>query len=433
MKVSSLFIFEDQGYRGFGPLTLLRPVWELRCGGFTIADRIRIVSGSSLVSFIMRKHLLPVFNQSNKPEKPLDASDYQLYINGRLLLERDLFNRLASSDEDTAWYIGNQLAAVRVSDPAMVKVTYDADGIPIIEPLAGVTKVGVKATLAAYTWQLINNLPEQISADMNLYLENHTVHLQELPGSIMGRDDAGIHTSGEVEFSPGVVMDALHNKVLLGNGAKIRAGAILDATHGPIWIDDGAEVQTGAIIMGPAYIGTDSIVRPGARISSAVSLGPQCRVGGEVSSTIMQGFSNKQHSGFLGNSFVGEWVNLGAATDNSDLKNNYRPVEVLMSGKPIQTGELHVGAIIGDFSRTAIHTRLNTGTVIGTCCNILTPDFPSRDIPPFTWVGSEGNIEYRFDKAVETIRAVMPRRGRVLTPELEELLHRVFLESRKQA
>ena len=140
----------------------------------------------------------------------------------------------------------------------------------------------------------------------------------------------------------------------------------------------------------------------------------------------MLGYSNKQHSGYLGSSYIGEWVNFGAATDNSDLKNNYRPVEVMIEGEKVDSEDLHVGSIIADHCKTAIHTRLNTGTVVGVCCNLFGSDFPAKYIPSFTWFGSENYVEYYVKKALETIAVVMERRDMRLTPAMSELLKGIF-------
>ena len=235
-----------------------------------------------------------------------------------------------------------------------------------------------------------------------------------------------VRVTGEVDIRPGVVIDAEEYPVRLETGVRLGPGMIIDASEGPVWIAEGSIIEAGAVLMGPIYIGPGSIVAKHARLCDGVSLGPQCRVGGEIAKTIIQGYSNKQHSGYLGSSYVGSWVNLGAATDNSDLKNTYKPIDVVIGGEKVATGELHIGVFIGDFCRTAIQTRLNSGTVAGVCCNIIGGDFPLKNIPAFMWFDSSGYQEYRFDKALETIRTMMPRRGKQLTPALETLLKEIY-------
>ncbi|MFN3822157.1 MAG: hypothetical protein ACK4OO_07460, partial [bacterium] len=217
---------------------------------------------------------------------------------------------------------------------------------------------------------------------------------------------------------------------------------ILNSQYGPIWIDKKALIQSGAILKGPLYIGPYSIVRPGAQIMGNVSLGPHCRVGGEISQVVIQGYSNKQHGGYLGTSYIGEWVNLGAGTDNSDLKNNYRPISVNLYTFPEQesgaqslnweilnSNSIHLGVFIGDYTRTAIGTRLNSGGILGTCCHILSPDFPQKTLPPFSWVTNEGLEIYHWEKAIDTIGVIMSRRGKILTPLRNSALAQLYRTS----
>ncbi|MFN8178249.1 MAG: putative sugar nucleotidyl transferase [bacterium] len=210
-------------------------------------------------------------------------------------------------------------------------------------------------------------------------------------------------------------------RVHVAEGVRVDAGAVLDASEGPILLGPGSRIMANAVVTGPVAIGRDGRVKPLGRVS-ATSLGPVCRVGGEVDGCILLGFSNKQHDGFLGHSYLGAWVNLGAATDTSDLKNDYGPVRVTLGGETIDTGDMHVGSLIGDHTKTAIHTRLNTGTVLGVCCNVLGADFPPKSVPSFTWGGDGAWSEYRIDKAMEVARVVMARRDTPLSPEDEALL-----------
>jgi UDP-N-acetylglucosamine diphosphorylase/glucosamine-1-phosphate N-acetyltransferase len=279
---------------------------------------------------------------------------------------------------------------------------------------------------------MVENSGEQLERDILIELGHGSYGVLDAPGDVLVRGAAQIKVAGPVNCGPGATLDAENGTIILGEEVELGAGAILNAQSGSIWLDRKVKVEPGAIIQGPAYIGPESVIRAGAQISGGVCFVPHCRVGGEVSSSIIQGYSSKQHAGYLGNSCLGSWVNLGAATDTSDLKNNYRPVTVSFGGRPINTGRLHVGATIGDFSRTAIHTRLASGTVIGTCCHLLTADFPPGELPPFTWAGPNGPSEYRFDKAMETIAAIMPRRGRQLTAGLAEVLRKIFERTRNE-
>jgi UDP-N-acetylglucosamine diphosphorylase/glucosamine-1-phosphate N-acetyltransferase len=220
------------------------------------------------------------------------------------------------------------------------------------------------------------------------------------------------------------------DRIRLGEAVRVGPGAVLDATDGPIVIGPRTRIAPGAVLSGPLAIGADCRIKPLARVS-ATSLGPGCRIGGEVDGSIVLGWSNKQHDGFLGHSYLGAWVNLGAATDTSDLKNDYGPVRVDIAGETVDTGDRHVGSLIGDHTKTAIHTRLNTGSVIGVACNVLGASFPPKAVPSFCWGGDRGWAEYRLDKAIAVARIVLERRDARLGDEGANLL--VALHSATEA
>jgi UDP-N-acetylglucosamine diphosphorylase/glucosamine-1-phosphate N-acetyltransferase len=163
-------------------------------------------------------------------------------------------------------------------------------------------------------------------------------------------------------------------------------------------------------------------VKVGAKIYGDTSIGPLCKVGGEIENSIVLGFSNKQHDGFLGHSYLGAWVNLGADTNTSDLKNNYGNVRVQLGGEAIDTGRMFLGALIGDHAKTGINTMLNTGTIVGVSANVFGAGFPSKSIAPFSWGGAEGYQRFEIDKAIELARTVMARRNVTFTDADETLL-----------
>ena len=203
--------------------------------------------------------------------------------------------------------------------------------------------------------------------------------------------------------------------VFLADSARIMPGVVIDAESGPVWIDDHVQIMPQAVLEGPLSIGKNSIIKVGAKIYENTTIGPVCKVGGEVEQSIFQSYSNKQHDGFLGHSYLGSWINLGADTNNSDLKNNYSSISVILNKQKIETGKRFLGTIIGDHSKTAINTMINTGSIIGVCCNIFGGDFPPKYIPSFSWGGSAGLQDYHFDKAIEVAQIVMERRNIIFT------------------
>jgi UDP-N-acetylglucosamine diphosphorylase/glucosamine-1-phosphate N-acetyltransferase len=180
------------------------------------------------------------------------------------------------------------------------------------------------------------------------------------------------------------------------------------------------------LIQGPAFIGKGSVVKAHSSIYHDTSIGEVCKVGGEIEATIIHSYTNKQHDGFLGHSYIGSWVNLGASTNNSDLKNNYSSVSVLIKGKNVDTKSQFVGLIMGDHSKTAINTMFNTGTIVGVSSNIFGSGFPPRYIPSFSWGGSDFIRNYDIEKCLEVARVVLGRRKIQLTQAEEELLRDVY-------
>lgn len=206
---------------------------------------------------------------------------------------------------------------------------------------------------------------------------------------------------------------------------------MFNAADGPIYLGPDADVMEGSIIKGRVAICEHAQVKMGTKLYGDSTIGPYSRVGGEVSNSVLLGYSNKGHDGFLGNSVLGEWCNLGADTNNSNLKNNYSTVKSwsYSAGKEISTGLQFCGLMMGDHSKCGINTMFNTGTVVGVAANIFGGGFPPKFIPSFSWGGAEGFEIYQFEKAIETADRVMQRRGKTLTDADRQILWQVFEES----
>jgi UDP-N-acetylglucosamine diphosphorylase/glucosamine-1-phosphate N-acetyltransferase len=204
-----------------------------------------------------------------------------------------------------------------------------------------------------------------------------------------------------------------HN-IILGEKVQLMPGTVLDASDGPIIICDDVQIMAHSFIQGPCFIGKNSIIKAGSQIYGKTVIGPFCKIGGEIENSVFHGYSNKQHSGFIGHSYIGEWVNLGAMTTTSDLKNTYGSIEVSLKGKKINTNMKFLGLICGDHTKTAIGTLFTTGTIIGVCSSIHKANAePSKEISSFSW--GEKGIQYMFEKAIHVAEIVMARRGKTLT------------------
>ena len=220
--------------------------------------------------------------------------------------------------------------------------------------------------------------------------------------------------------------------IFIEEGASVE-NCSLNASSGPIYIGKNALVMEGSLIRGPFAICEDAVVKLGAKIYGATTVGPACKVGGEINNSVLFQNSSKGHDGFLGNSVLGEWCNIGADTNNSNLKNNYSEVRLWNYNTEnfAKTGLQFCGLIMGDHSKCGINTMFNTGTVIGVSANIFGSGFPRNFIPGFSWGGSAGTSTYRFEKAMETAELVMQRRGVELTNEDKNVLQNIFDYSTK--
>jgi len=300
---------------------------------------------------------------------------------------------------------GDTVVAAFLHGEALRKLSKNSTGVFSHADFEGIPTKEVDVELVRYLWELVNNNGTWIEKDFHAIIPDGK--------KIRGNIYAGVHIIGK-------------NKIYIAPGAVIKPGVVLDAEQGPIYIGKNVQIFPNAVIIGPAAIGENSWIKAGAQIYENTTIGPVCKVGGEVEESILQSYSNKQHSGFLGHSYLGSWVNLGADTNNSDLKNNYGSIKVTLNGKQIDTGLPFVGVTIGDHSKSAINTMFNTGTVVGVCSNVFGAGFPSKYVPSFAWGGAENTATYDVDKAISVAKLVMARRNVEMSNAEEKLFHTVF-------
>jgi UDP-N-acetylglucosamine diphosphorylase/glucosamine-1-phosphate N-acetyltransferase len=260
-----------------------------------------------------------------------------------------------------------------------------------------------EARLLSFPWQLIEHNAACIADDFARATRGHA-------------KDSAIH--------PGVHL-VEPKRIAIGSRASIRAGTVIDASEGPVLIGAGVVVMPNATILGPAAIGAGSVVKAGARILAGTSVGKVCKVGGEVDETIFADYSNKQHDGFLGHSYLGSWVNIGAASNNSDLKNNYGPVRMWNAGRARDTGRQFLGLVMGDHTKTGINAVFNTGAVVGFNSNLYSSEMPDAFVPSFSWGHGRDVVPYELAKAMQTAAVAMQRRGVAFTAEHRRLFERV--------
>jgi UDP-N-acetylglucosamine diphosphorylase/glucosamine-1-phosphate N-acetyltransferase len=413
----TIILFEDEGFRPFLPLVYSRPVFDLRCGLFTLRERVAATLGRQ-PSALCRPHMSNVYGAGRWPLALLGESAPLIFINGRAL-QVDWLPGLLEEPVDTIYVAdagpgvldGAVLLGARLSPALASAVLFDLMEQQSTSALAELRRfarvVEVEARLLTFPWDIIVANGEQIVRDLPL-LDAQT----------------GWPTAADrLPADPAVVIHR-PDQVYLHPEARLSGPLVLDARDGPIVVD-AAHVEPFSFIQGPAAIGAGSLIAS-ARIRGETSIGPVCRIGGEVEACVIQGYSNKHHDGFLGHSYVGEWVNIGAMTTNSDLKNTYGTIRVVLDGfGQVDSGVLKLGCFLADHVKLGIGLHLNGGAVIGTGSNIFGVHFAPKTIPPFTW-GGEVFREYRIDGMVEVARKVMGRRKIALSPLQEAMLREVF-------
>ena len=358
-------IFEGEQFRQLLPLVYTRPIYDLRCGIKTIKEKIISHFQTNNYYLHCREYLADYVKREN-PGIPVNEinSDICLFINGKLLPEDDLLNALDETENDTLFVNGEYILAARVSGLNLKKFKNSLNKVFHFSDFDGLVRKEVEANVINYPWDIIKYNGKEIIKDF--------YHLEDRKNKICGLVYEGAH---------------ILNKeiVIIEEGAKIKPGVVLDAEKGPIYIGKNCEILPNATITGPAYIGNNSIIKVGAKIYGDTSIGEFCKVGGEVEGSIIHSYSNKQHEGFLGHSYIAQWVNIGADTNNSDLKNNYESVKVIINDKEIDSGSMFMGLVMGDHSKTGINSMFNTGSVVGVSCNIFGEGFPPKYIPSFCW------------------------------------------------
>lgn len=382
-----LIVFDD-GKADLAPLTDLRAAFEIRTGALTNLERLQREEGRNVDAVFVPEHLETLVRERMTAasaatlvnELPVGGPDY-LLVNGRWVSPSGQLDELAP---------GEQLIESSTGDLVAMRGTLeDARGLLRGQIPAGTVVDRLDApTLFARPWHFKTFRDAALEVDLHLLAKGPT---QELP--------------------PGVMLIGEHT-LTIHPEATVYPSVVLDAELGPIVIDRGAVIRPGSILSGPVYIGPGSTVLERSIVKHHSAIGPRCKVAGEVSGCVFQAFSNKAHEGHLGDSYVGEWVNLGAGTTNSNLLNTYSEVTVLCrpGGSRERTGETFLGCILGDHFKTAINTRIMTGAIVHTGAMHAASTAVDGCVPPFAWCTDSGRRVYRFDRFMDVARTAMARR-----------------------
>jgi UDP-N-acetylglucosamine diphosphorylase/glucosamine-1-phosphate N-acetyltransferase len=455
-RPSVVCIFEDERYPNYFPLALDRPVFDLSIGTHSLRGRIVDEMSPESIVLFCRPYLAAVLKEDETREgyRPVLVNELPagevLFINGRLLafaselsdLIKNLRKESMLHKQGTivaALLSGERAASLAayvrelISDEGVEKLVNEIKRASPLDPAREQDdgEGGKSRSKALTKWATQNDV--KLSETGLRLLSHHWQLIGENRSCIV--DDFQKNplrgTAADTELFKGVEL-INENDIVIGSDVEVRSGTVLDASEGAIVIANKVRIEPNAIIYGPCSIGEGSIVRGGAKIGHGTSLGKYCRVGGEVEECIFAAFSNKQHEGFMGHSYIGSWVNIGAGSCTSDLKNNYGLVKAWTAGRMRDTGRRFLGAALGDHSKMAINSRLNAGTVVGFNANIVSVGFPPKFVPSFTWRLEPEFVRCELANAVETAKIMMDRRNVSFTAahgELFKTIHRFCRQS----
>lgn len=368
-----IILSDFEAHLRFAPLSLTRPIGDIRVGLFTNLERWSILLPDDHIGFQSESYLMDEFEELNDGK----------IVNACIIPNEDFVASIVYLEDNCRLMLGNNTMAISGNGKNIIN--YKGE-IPI---------------LINNRWELLSVNAAAISNDIDLIKES--ISYQKIPKD--------------------VIVIGPKDSIYIEEGA-ILSSCALNSKEGPIYISKGAEVMEGALIRGPFALCENAVVKMGAKIYGASTIGPFCKVGGELSNVIFQSYSNKGHDGFLGNSYIGEWCNLGANTNVSNLKNNYESVRSYCYEKKeeVNTGLQFLGLFMGDHSKTGINSMFNTGAVVGVSCNLYGAGFFPKHTLSFSWGEPNALEPFRIEKSLEYANKMMERRSEKLSAEEENIL-----------
>jgi len=367
------------------PLCFTKPIAQLRIGYDTISEKWQHALGGT-ISYHSQAYLSSKY--------PTNLMDDNWLIKACYLPYNGLANQVGELGVNQALMDGDELVAIRFAGQQIPQTLEGFVTVPLTSEPFKIAEI----------WDLFQKNGIALNLDFLRYQRGNIAQIVPQNNTIIGNV----------------------NQLFVAYDAVVE-GVTFNTKKGPIFIDSEAVVMEGAMLRGPLYIGANATIKMGAKIYGDTTIGPHCKVGGEIGNSIFQAYSNKGHDGYLGNSLIGEWCNLGADTNSSNLKNNYGNVSLWdYKNQQMQKQQLQFcGLIMGDYSKAGINTMFNTATCVGVSCNIFGGGFPQKHIPSFSWGGANGFENFRFDKALEAANNMMKRRDKALTEQDVEILQSI--------
>jgi UDP-N-acetylglucosamine diphosphorylase/glucosamine-1-phosphate N-acetyltransferase len=418
MNINSVLLYESGNEENLYPFSVLHCSWEIRCGAFRIFEKVQKLFPDSRIIYNGReKHVASFLERFDHSDQSLIKENVLVIhpavlpttmMKNEMIAAYDAF-RTENNEDKTVVFCFNSVpfAAFIPANELLNPTDFDKSFLPkfLTEYSATLPHLDIsEPKIINYLWDCLDFNSYAIKDDFE-YFSDFT-YFEEL-------------TSNAVH-----IINKSHVKI--GVNCDISPTVVLDARQGPIIIGNNVKILPQSTIIGPCFIGDNTIIKIGAKIYEHTSIGEHCKIGGEVENSIIHAFSNKQHDGFLGHSYISEWVNLGADTNTSDLKNTYANIKVDLRSRRMNTYRMFLGLLCGDHTKTAIATRFTTGTVVGISSILFNDGFLPRSIPSFTWGGNANSTKYQIDKVIDTVKTVMKRRNKTLSEAEETLIIEEF-------
>lgn len=407
-------IFEPDVCENLEPLVFYRPVYDLVCGYISLKEKILRAYPNCKYSLHSRDYLTPVLKYRFPGTEINKISDDScLFINGSAIAPPNMAKIIPLKDSEDKIYVnGENIIAAKVSGRRLTQLKKKLNKPISKKTFQAFPVESVDIKSVNYIWDLINNNEEQMRVDFKTFTKGKR-------NRIKGKINKGVQIIGK-------------ENIYVEEGAEIKPGVVIDATKAPVYIDRQAVVFPNTVIEGSLYLGQMSQLKSCSVVHGNLSVGKVCKIGGEVDDSVFMPYTNKQHPGFIGHSYIGSWVNIGADTNCSDLKNNYGNVKAYINGEMVDSGYQFLGVMIGDHTKVGINTMFNTGTVVGFSCNVFGAGFPNKYLPSFSWAGENGLATYDLDRSIETARRMMQRRNIKLHDSEEKLFRKIFELTQKE-
>ncbi len=402
-----ILIYEDSGYKKLFPLNMLRAVYDLRCGANTILQRAEsIIKNKFVISLHCRQILSEYLKEVHSQKMNQITKDDYLLLNGRAIFTENSLNYLLSRKEKNVYYnLGSGIVAAYISKDKSISLKNKAecnDGENILDKeffdSIGLKQIDLSVKdisvikVINYPWDLIDHMVHGgLDEDLNYFL--------------------AAKENKKLKRISKAVNNINYKNIFVAKNVKLFPGVVLDADSGAIVIEENSVIEPFTYIKGPAYIGRNSLLKSCTKIYGPCVIGDDSKVAGEIAESVFHSYVNKQHDGFTGHSYICPFVNLGADTVTSDLKNNYSKVKMRIDNEEVNSGMQFLGSMIGDHSKTSINTMLNTGSYIGIFANIFGGGFHDKEIKSFSWnEAGKPSSRYEIDKAIKAAKTVMKRR-----------------------